>query len=86
MKSTGAGSRNQTWRHRRKNWVRSFEHGLSRILGMNWREVANLDRSSWKAGKCKFVHDAVRCWGGPKPLWRKAFLENLAPTVDVGVI
>ena len=51
---------------------------------MNWWEVANLGRSSWKAGKCKFVHDAVRCWGGPKPLWRKAFLENLAPTMELG--
>ena len=44
---------------------------------MNWWEVAKLDRSSWKAGKCKFVHDAVRCWGGPKPLWKKAFVDNL---------
>ena len=86
MKSTGAGSRDQTWRHRRKNWVRSFEHGLSKILGMNWWEVANLGRSSWKEGKCKFIHDAVRCWGGPRALWKKAFLENLAPIMDAGVI
>ena len=86
MKSTGAGSRDQTWRHRRKNWVRSFQHGLSRILGMNWWEVANLGRSSWKAGKCEFIHDAVRCWGGPRPLWKKAFLDNLVPIMDVGVI
>ena len=86
MKSAGAGSRDQTWRHRRKNWVRSFEHGLSKILGMNWWEVANLGRSSWKEGKCKFIHDAVRCWGGPRVLWKKAFLENLAPIMDVGVI
>ena len=28
MKSTGVGSRDQTWRHRRRNWVRSFEHGF----------------------------------------------------------
>ena len=86
MKSTGAGSRDHSWRHRRKNWVCSFEHGLSKILGMNWWEAANLGRSSWKEGKCKFVHDAVRRWGGPKPLWRKAFLDNLAWIMDVGVV
>ena len=86
MKSTGAGSRDHSWRHRRKNWVRSFEHGLSKILGMNWWEAANLGRSSWKEGKCKFVHDAVRRWGGPKPLWRKAFLDTLALNMDVGVV
>ncbi len=61
-----------------RNWVRSFEHGLSKILGINWWEVANLDRTSWKEGKHKFVCDAVRRWGGPKPLWRKAFVDNLA--------
>ena len=48
MKSTGAGSRDQTWRHRRRNWVRSFEYGLSKILGLNWWEAAKLGRSSWK--------------------------------------
>ena len=53
---------------------------------MNWWEVANLGRSSWKEGTCKFVHDAVRRWGGPKPLWRKAFLDNLALIMDVGVV
>ena len=48
MKSKGAGSRDQTWRHRRRNWVRSVEHVLSKILGLNWREAAKLGRSSWK--------------------------------------
>ena len=86
MKSTGAGSRDQTWRHRMKNWVRSFEYGLTKILGLNWWEVANLGRSRWKEGKYKFIHDAVRCWGGPRVPWKNAFLENLAPIVDVGVI
>ena len=67
MKSTGVGSRDQIWRHRRRNWVRSFEHGLSKILGLNWLEAANLGRSSWKKGKYNFVNKAVRCWGGPGP-------------------
>ena len=78
MKSVGAGSRDHSWRHRRRNWVRSFEHGLSKILGIYWWEVSNLDRSSWKEGKHKFVCDAVRRWGGPKPLWKKSFVDNLA--------
>ena len=78
MKSVGASSRDHSWRHRRRNWVRSFEHGLSKILGIGWWEVATLDRSSWKEGKHKFVCDAVRRWGGPKPLWNKAFVDNLA--------
>ena len=34
----------------------------------------------------QFIHDAVRRWGGPKPLWRKAFLDNLALIIDVGVV
>ena len=55
MKSVGAGSRDHSWRHRRRNWVRSFEHGLSKILSINWWEVVNLDRTSWKEGKHKFV-------------------------------
>ena len=55
MKSVGASSRDHSWRHRRRNWVRSFEHGLSKILGISWWEVASLDRSSWKEGKHKFV-------------------------------
>ena len=83
MKSAGVGSRDQTWRHRRRNWVRSFEYGLFKILGLNWWEAANLGRSSWKKGKYKFVHRAVRCWGGPRVPWKKAFLENLGPIVDV---
>ena len=78
MESVGAGSRDHSWRHRRRNWVRSFEHGLSKILGINWWEVANLDRCSWKEGKHKFVCDAVRRWEGPKPLWSKGFVDNLA--------
>ena len=78
MKSDGAGYRDHSWRHRRRNWVRSFEHGLSKILGVNWWEVAKRDRTSWKEGKHKFVCDAVRRWGGPKPLWRKASVDNLA--------
>ena len=76
----------QTWRHRRRNWVRSFEHVLSKILGLNWWEAANLDRSSWKKGKFNFVIKAVRCWCGRRVTWKKAFLENLAPTVDVGFV
>ena len=28
--------------------MRSFEHVLSKILGLNWWEAANLGRSSWK--------------------------------------
>ena len=51
MKSIGAGSRHHSWRHRKRNWVRSFEHGLSKILGVDWWEVAKRDRSSWKEGK-----------------------------------
>ena len=84
MKSTGVGSRDQTWRHRRRNWVRSFEYGLSKILGLNWWEAAKFGRSSWKKGKYHFFNKAVRCWGGPRVTWKKAFLENLAPIVDVG--
>ena len=86
MKSTGVGSRDQTWRHRRRNWVRSFEHVLSKMLGLNWWEAVNLGRSSWNTGKYNFVNKAGRCWGGPKVIWKKAFLENLAPIVDVGFI
>ena len=78
MKCAGTGSRDHSWRHRRRNWVRCFEHGLARILGANWWEVANLDRGKWKEGKYKFVCDAVRRWGGPKPLWKKAFVDRLA--------
>ena len=78
MKCAGTGSRDHSWRHRRTNWVRCYEHGLARILGVNWWEVANLDREKWNEGKYKFVCDAVRRWGGPKPLWKKAFVDGLA--------
>ena len=30
-----------------------------KILGVNWWEVANLGRSSWKEGKYKFVHEVL---------------------------
>ena len=63
MKSIEAGSRDQSWRHRRKNWVRSFEHGLSKILGMNWWEAANLGRSSCKEGKCIRRSRFAKCSG-----------------------
>ena len=86
MKSMGVGSRDQTWRHRRRNWVRSFEYGLSKILGLNWWEAAKLGRSSWKKGKYNFASKAVRCWGGSRVIWKNAFLERSAPVVDVGVI
>ena len=78
MKSIGAGSRDHSWRHRKRNWVRSFEHGLSKILGIGWWEVAKRDRDSWKEGKYRFICDAVRRWGGPRPLWKKAFVDCLA--------
>ena len=82
MKSTGAGSRDQTWRHRKKNWVRSFEHGLSRSL-------------VWTGGRLRILTAAVGKQANvslsmtlyvvviTQALWRKAFLENLAPTVGV---
>ena len=78
MKSIGAGSRDHSWRHRKRNWVRSFEHGLSKILGVGWWEVARSDRDSWKEWKYRFICDAVRRWGGPRPLWKKAFVDCLA--------
>ena len=86
MKSTGVDSHDQTWRHRRKNWVRSFDQVLSKILGLNWWEAANLGRGSWKKGKYNFVSKAVRCWGGRRVICKKAFLDILAPVVDVGFI
>ena len=82
MKSTGAGSRDQTWRHRRRNWVRSFEH----VLGLDCLEAAKLGRDNWKRGKYNFVSKAVRCWGGPSVVGKKDFLENLASIVDAGFI
>ena len=84
MKRTGVGSRDQTWRHRRRNWVRSFEHVQSKIFGLNWWEVANLGRSSWKKGKYNFANKAVRCWGGPRVILKKAFLENCGPDRGCG--
>ena len=70
----------------RRNWVRSFEHVLSKILGLDWWEAAKLGRSNWRKGKYNVVSKAVRCWGGPSVIRKKAFLENLAPTVDAGFI
>ena len=31
MKSTGAGSPEQTWRHPKKNWVRGFENAVVKV-------------------------------------------------------
>ena len=86
MKSTGAGARDQTWRHRRNNWVRSFEHVLSKILGLDWWEAAKLGRDSWQRGKYKFVSEVVRRWGGPRLIRKKNFLAHVAPIVDAGFI
>ena len=67
MKSTGAGSPDQTWRHRRRNWVRNFEHVLSRILGLDWWAVR------WWLGRKAFLEnlapivDAGFTW--LKPNW-----------------
>ena len=36
------------------------------------------DRDSWKEVKYRFICDAVRRWGGPRPLWKKAFVDSLA--------
>ena len=44
MKRTGVGAHDQTWRHRKNNWVRGFEHALTKILRLGWREVAKLSR------------------------------------------
>ena len=64
VKSTGAGAHDQTWRHRKNNWVRGFEYVLTKILGLDW-EVAMLGRDSWQRGKYKFVSELVRRWRGP---------------------
>ena len=86
MKSTGAGSRDETCRDRRSNWVRSFEHVLSKILDLDWWETAKFGRNSWKRGKYNFVSKAVRRWGGPSLDRKKDLLENLAPIFDAGFI
>ena len=86
MKSAGVGLVTRPGGIAGETGFAVFEHGLSKILRLNWWEVANLGRSSWKKGKYKFVHEAVRCWGGPRVPWKKAFLENLGPSVDVGFV
>ena len=53
----------------------SFEHVLSKILGLDWWEAAKLGRSNWKKGKYNFVSKAVRCWCGPSVIRKKAFLR-----------
>ena len=59
---------------------------MSKILGVGWWEVARSDRDSWKEGKYRFICDAVRRWGGPRPLWKKAFAGQFGLIVNVGVI
>ena len=75
MKSAGIGPRDQTWRHRRRNWVRSFEHGLSKILGVNWWEVANLGRSSWKKGNTNLSTKLYDVGEDPGCLGRRPFFR-----------
>ena len=40
LKSTGIGTHDQSWKHQKKNWVRGFEHALSKILGLGWLDAA----------------------------------------------
>ena len=70
MKSTGVGSRDQTWRHRRRNWVRSFEHVLSKILGLDWWEAAN-GRGNWKKRQVQFRQQSRAMLG-----WAQGDLEE----------
>ena len=52
---------------------------FSKILGVDWWEVAKRDRGSWKEGKYKFICDAVRALGRAPDLSGKRLLLTVWP-------
>ena len=51
--------------------MRSFEHVLSKILGLNWWESAKLGRGNWKKRQIQFCQQSCAMLG-----WAQGDLEE----------